>query len=102
MAHFNPTTERQRIYAALIDHEHAAQYLTGVTFDDLECSLVARAVLGATEGGRDLATIIKTLLDAVPMMRDMLQVSAVVAITKPNAAWWRELFEECRDMEQSP
>lgn len=94
MAHFNPTTERQRIYAACVDWRNADEYLSH-EFSDRECAIVARALLGAVDRRVGPEVVVKTLLDAVPMMRDVQDVGAVLNITKPRAAWWCELIAEC-------
>ena len=98
-ASFNPTTNRERVYAACVDWQHAVEYLDQVT-DDQECLLCAE-VFGLCESGPNVAGAIVAKIMEQPVDSWGPRLLAVLAVTRPGAAWFRELIEECKAMTTS-
>jgi hypothetical protein len=93
---FAPATDRERVYAACVDWKNAREYFSEVE-SDAACVLCAAAYRLCDDGPSVAGRIVQVLLEQpASMWRERLHV--VCEVTRPGAAWWRELIQECGDL----
>ena len=95
---FEPRTDRERVYAACVDWQSAREYFAEVE-SDAECALIA-AAYRLCDDGPNVAGAVTAKIMEQPMRSWGPRLLNVLAVTKPNAAWFRELIEECKNMEE--
>ena len=85
-------TERERIAWAMLDMKRADE-LCGGEFADMECRVVAEAIVAAKERGLGAESVLAIVLEGVEWITDVVRLGAIKSVTRPNAAWFRELME---------
>ena len=87
---FAPCTEREAIYAALVDREDCLAYLDRV-FDDDECDIVATAIMAMQPSGswRHEGLLVKVI--DIGVAGDARRIMAAANVVKPEVEWFREL-----------
>ena len=89
---FAPTTDRERVYAACVDWQHAWEYLAAVESEP-ECCLCAAAYRLCDDGPNVAGAIVDKILEQ-PTGSWGPRLVAVLAVTKAGAAWFRDLIAE--------
>ena len=97
--HFETSTDRERVYAACVDWRHAREYLAEVEADP-ECVLCGEAYRLCKDGPNVAGAIVAKIMEQ-PVDSWGPRLLAVLAVTRPGAAWFRELIEECKAMTTS-
>jgi hypothetical protein len=90
---FSPTTERERIHAAVLDWDNARHYLDGAKFDDPECAMAASALLSAKSTRSKASEAHAVILRRWPMF-DAAGKQTAAALVRDGGKWWIDLIIE--------